>query len=81
MNVQHDKKNSRFFIAFENGDDAELKYRLQSNKEVDFFSTYVPNTQRGKGVGGKLVEKGLAWAKDESFTIHASCWYVRDFLN
>jgi len=80
MNVQQDQKNNRFYIAFESGEEAELKYRLQSNKEVDFFSTYVPNTQRGKGAGARLVEKGLAWAKDESLTIHASCWYVRDFL-
>jgi len=80
MKVQHDKKSKRFFISFEVGDDAELKYRLQGEKEVDMYSTYVPTTQRGKGVGGILVNHSLDWAKEESLKVHASCWYVRDFI-
>ena len=81
MNIEHEVDSRRFFIALESGKQAELKYRLLDDGAVDLYSTYVPNTERGKGLGAALVKHGLAWAKEQELQVHASCWYARDHLN
>jgi len=78
--IQHDQQTNRFVIEFENGEPAELKYRLQGEKDIDFFSTYVPNTQRGKGIAEQLVTHGFDWAKQQNYNLHATCWYARKLL-
>jgi len=80
MNIEHNETNKRFFIELEGGPEAELKYRLVGDNSVDFYSTFVPNTHRGKGLASKLVKAGIAWAKDKGFEMHASCWYARNHL-
>ncbi len=73
------------FQIEQDGDIATLKYRLQESTKndqyvIDFYSTFVPESMRGKGVAEKLVRTGLAWANDQGYTIEASCWYVEKFL-
>ncbi len=80
MKIQHQTDNNRFFIPLTNGKEAELKYRLLDDS-VDFYSTYVPNSERGNGYASSLVKTALKWAKQEEHDVHASCWYVRDYLN
>lgn len=80
--VEHQVENSRFVIV---KDDKEciLDYVIQpSSKEtvIDFKNTYVPFALRGQGFAEKLVEAGLAWAKEQGYQITASCWYVDKFL-
>jgi len=73
-------------FQIEQGSDiATMKYRVKSSTEnnqyvIDFYSTFVPESMRGKGVAEKLVRAGLTWAKEEGYTITASCWYVEKFL-
>ena len=81
MNIQHNKNAKRFFVELEGGVDAELKYRTMGEDVVDFYSTFVPNTHRGKGLGSKLVKASIAWAKENGYGMHASCWYARNYLN
>ena len=47
---------------------------------IDFTHTYVPFALRGQGLAERLVEVGLAWAKEQGYQIEASCWYVKKFL-
>ena len=80
--VQHLTNQQRFVIANEGGD-AVMSYRLftrEGNAAVDFNSTYVPPEFRGKGLAEKLVRAGLAWAKEQGYELHASCWYVAKFI-
>ncbi len=81
MNIQHNEHTKRFFIAFDSGADAELKYRVMSDESVDFYSTFVPNAHRGQGLAGQLVKAGVAWADEQGYEKHASCWYARKYLN
>lgn len=80
MKLQHDIDNKRFFIPLGNSNNAELKYRLLDDDSVDFFSTFVPTSERGNGYASSLVMAALKWAKAEKKDIHASCWYVRDYI-
>jgi len=76
--VEHQASAGRFVIRHPQGD-AVLAYRL-GDKQVDFYSTYVPPALRGKGMAEKLVRTGLHWAREHHLVIQASCWYVEKFL-
>jgi predicted GNAT family acetyltransferase len=80
--VIHQPDSSRFVLS---QDDKEytLEYKLIGTSDIqniDFSSTYVPFALRGQGLAEKLVEVGLAWAKEQGYQIEASCWYVKKFL-
>lgn len=83
--IFHDEQNQRFILAVE-GKNAQLDYRLanESGQEkggtIDFVHTYVPEELRGRGHAERLVRHGLKWAKEQDYTIHASCWYAAKFL-
>ncbi len=61
-------------------DEAVLEYTLMDNGAIDFRRTYVPFSLRGKGLAEELVQEGLGWAKEQGYTVSASCSYVQKFL-
>lgn len=69
-----------FFVALENGQRAYVRYRFVDSEltqhAVDFYSTYVPESHRGKGLAADLVEQGFVWAEQRNFLIITSCWYA-----
>lgn len=84
--IHHDREAQSFTLEA-SGDKAILQYRLSSSPgtegkvgSIDFTHTYVPPQLRGRGLAESLVRHGLAWAKEENYEIHASCWYVAKFL-
>ena len=79
MNVVHDTQQKQFVVELE-ADNAFVKYRMLNEHDVDFYSTFVPRSARGKGIAEKLVDEALQWARDEAFQLHASCWYVEKRL-
>ncbi|MFT2112033.1 GNAT family N-acetyltransferase [Marinomonas sp. 2405UD68-3] len=83
--MRHLPEQSLFQIG-QGSDIATMKYRTEKSTEnnqyvIDFYSTFVPKSMRGKGVAEKLVRAGLTWAKEEGYTVTASCWYVEKFLH
>jgi len=77
--VEHQPQLNRFIIEL-SGEPARLDYSMLSDTLIDFQHTFVPFRQRGQGHAEALVEAGLDWAKQQGFTIQASCWYVDKFL-
>lgn len=77
--VTHQMDQHRFVIELA-PESAHLDYVMVGDNSIDFTHTYVPFRQRGKGYAEALVAAGLAWAKDQGYTIQASCWYVDKFL-
>jgi len=47
-----------------------------AGSEVDFYTTFVPDSLRGQGIAAQLVESGFAWADEQGLKIKASCWYA-----
>ncbi len=60
-----------------------VEYRFHSTKPIDtieFFHTYTSPEARGTGVGAAVVERGLEWAKSNSYVVIPSCSYVATFM-
>jgi len=79
MDVQHQPGKERFVVV-SGGMESVLEYHMLSGNRIDFSRTFVPETLRGQGIAEKLVHTGIAWARQEGFTLQASCWYVKRFL-
>lgn len=76
--IEHQPQNNRFVYQQE-GHQCLLEYVLNGT-EIDFTHTFVPTELRGQGLAEKIVRAGLAWAKEQNYTISASCSYVHKFL-
>ncbi len=76
--IVHRSKEARFTVSTVNGA-SELLYRQQGNI-VDFYRTYVVPADRGHRLARRLVDFGLAWARDQQLDITASCTYVQKVL-
>lgn len=77
--AHHPERNC--FTLSQDGKEAVLEYRLsEAESSVNFTHTFVPVELRGHGLAEALVRRGLAWAREHKYQIHASCWYVAKFL-
>ena len=74
IQVEHDAAGSRFVIRLE-GQEAMLRYR-QQGPVVDFFSTFVPEALRGRGLAEKLCQAAFEQAKTHHWTVIPSCSYI-----
>ena len=79
MNVEHQPGKQRF-VVLSDGMESVLEYRVLPRNGIDFSRTFVPEELRGQGIAEKLVRTGTAWAREEGYTLQASCWYVKRFL-
>ncbi len=77
--VQHDESAHRFSISLPGGT-ALLAYAPAGEGVLEFFSTYVPPAERGRGVAGRLVTAGLDHARSRGLRVIPSCWYVQVYL-
>jgi predicted GNAT family acetyltransferase len=77
--IQHDP-DRRFFIEL-NGEVAYLAYKRVDQKTVDYISTYVPPSLRGRGLGERIVRHGLEWAKQDGQTVIPTCPFVKKYLS
>ena len=73
--VQHDPTAQRFTVDLGSGT-AVLAYATATPGVLDLYSTYVPGTDRGKGIAARLVEAAVSYARSENLRIVPTCWYV-----
>ena len=74
--ILHEPDQELFYMELEDDQKAYIKYKMLGNRQVDFYSTLVPTTHRGRGLAAELVEIGFNWAEAEDLGIEASCWYA-----
>jgi predicted GNAT family acetyltransferase len=82
--VKHQVEEDLFYIPLPDTNRAFIKYRylnsLADGGQVDFYSTFVPEDYRDKGLAAKLVKTAFAWADEQKLSIKASCWYADKIL-
>ncbi len=74
-NIHHKENDSRGIFYMKNDDDktfAELTYSLQDNV-MTIDHTEVDKDQEGKGLGSKLIEESVAFAKANHRKINPLC--------
>jgi predicted GNAT family acetyltransferase len=76
--IRHDP-DRRFHIE-QDGDVAYLAYKRVDDHTVDYISTYVPPTLRGRGLGERLVRHAVEWARHHGQTVIPTCPFVRKYL-
>jgi predicted GNAT family acetyltransferase len=76
--VRHDERAARFVLE-QDGQEVYTKYH-ETDETIDFVSTFTPPDLRGKGLARRVVDAGLAWARERGKSIRASCWYVDKVL-
>ncbi len=79
MKVEHDEKESRFFVRVD-GDEAELAYTRVGPRLIDLQHTYVPASARGHGLAEALAEAAFDYAREHGFRVVPSCPFVRTWL-
>lgn len=78
LTVSNNTAASRLEIRL--GDEvAFAEYRLEPDAVV-FPHTVVPDAFSGKGVGGKLVQAGLAFAKEKGLLVKPTCPFFHAYI-
>jgi predicted GNAT family acetyltransferase len=78
VQVTHDPQARRFELTVE-GHLAVLNYMLKGDIIV-FTHTGVPSAIGGRGLGSKLVETGLDYARENGLKVRTLCWFVGKFI-
>jgi predicted GNAT family acetyltransferase len=47
---------------------------------MDIYSTNVPGSLEGRGVGKLLADEAFQLAKERGLTIRPTCWYIAGYL-
>lgn len=83
ITIQHDKRGLLFRALSDDQELGHLEYRLTEKdhkQAVDFHHTYTSPAAQGKGIAGKMVTKGLEWARAEQLIVIPTCSYVAAFI-
>lgn len=76
--VLDDREHNRFILA-QDGDEAELVYRVNGNRLI-LIHTEVPESFRGQGIGARLVEAAIDRASQSGETVVPLCPYALRWL-
>lgn len=79
LDIYHDDAARKFFVLLEGGE-AQLVYAPAGEGVLDFQSTFVPESERGRGVGECLVRRALDFARAGGYLVVPTCWFVRDVI-
>jgi predicted GNAT family acetyltransferase len=76
--VLDDREHNRFLFA-QDGEEAQLVYQVNANRLV-LIHTEVPESFRGQGIGGRLVQAAVDRASKSGETVVPLCPYARKWL-
>ena len=72
------KSEGRLYMATPGGE-AELLYRMEKSV-MSIYRTFVPETERGKGIAEKLALEAFAIAKEKGLKVRPDCPYIEHFI-
>jgi hypothetical protein len=76
--VHHNLEKQRFELHI-NGHQAMLNYIMMGDL-ITFTHTGVPSAIEGRGIGSKLVETGLNYARENGLRVRSTCWFVSKYI-
>jgi hypothetical protein len=76
--VAHNTEANRFEISVD-GHLAVLNYILKGDIII-FTHTGVPPAIGNRGLGSKLVETGLNYARENELKARSTCWFVSKYI-
>jgi len=79
MEIQNNKKLSRFEAALPGGEYARLEYRWLKGSMV-LMHTFVPEAFRNTGTGARLVKYVLDYAREQGLKIIVYCPFVQKYM-
>lgn len=68
-----------FVVKLGKRSSAELAYHIEGDV-IYLDSTFTPEEFRGKGIGGKLVEASIAYAKEKGLKVVPVCPFAAEFF-
>jgi predicted GNAT family acetyltransferase len=78
MTVSHNQEAHRFELTVD-GHQAVLEYVLK-DRRIIFTHTKVPSPIEGRGLGTRLVETGLDYARENGLRVKSTCWFVSKYI-
>lgn len=78
--IVHDESHNRFVVLID-GLESHLIYRAIDPLTIEFLHTWVHPDLRGQGVGERLIEHALKWAKSIGVKIIPICRYTAAFID
>jgi predicted GNAT family acetyltransferase len=78
VEVTHNPEERRFELTVD-GHLAVLEY-IMMDDIIIFTHTGVPPEIEGSKTGVKLVETGLAYARENGLGVRSKCWFVSKYL-
>jgi uncharacterized protein len=76
--VTHNSEKSRFEMTVDSHK-AVLDYLLKGDIII-FTHTGVPPAIGNRGLGSKLVENGLNYARENGLKVRSMCWFVSKYI-
>ncbi|WP_163970981.1 GNAT family N-acetyltransferase [Oceanobacillus halotolerans] len=76
------KGDNKFFVGENESDPlAEITFKETGDSNLTVDHTFVSEKLRGEGVAGKLVEKMVAFAREEGKKIIPECSYAQNKID
>ena len=80
LDVRHDE-NARKYYVLVDGRESAVEYSPAGERVLNFWHTFVPPEQRGKGIAEELVKQALEDVLRRGYRVIPSCWYVRLYID
>ena len=77
---QEHKKKGAFFIEKDGDWVAELTYTREGMRKIVIDHTEVDESLQGRGIGEKLVEVAVKYARNNNLLIKPTCPFVKNIL-
>lgn len=80
MHIEHDTEGRRFLISDQGSMAAEMTYVTSSPKLIIIDHTFVENKYRGQGLGDRLVEAIVEYARENEIKLLPLCPFAKGRL-
>jgi len=83
LEIKHndDGKKGEFYIGENHQHLAEMVYTWAGEDTFIIEHTEVDDSLRGQGVGNKLLDRAVAWAREKNLKIIPLCPFVKSVFN